>query len=78
MTVVRSNEQTYFDAFFHTVKLACAIILTDECNDGNAEGAGDHPIDSVDLCEGCMSRNRFRTQTVQGCLDDDIGDTIHD
>lgn len=71
------HQQADLNALFHTVEFSGAKVLADKGDDGDAEGAGDHPVNGVNFCKGRMGRYRFRSQTVQGGLDNDVGDAVH-
>ena len=72
------QEQADFDTFLHTVVFACAVVLTDESYNGNTEGSGDHPVDSVDLAKSSIGSHSVRSQIIERSLDDNIGNIIHD
>lgn len=71
------KQQAHFDTFFHSIVLACPVILPDKGHDGYTECTGDHPVDGIYFSESSVGCHGICSQTVKGGLDDHVGDVVH-
>ena len=74
----KAHAQTAPDTFVDTIHLPGAVILAREGCDGDAEGTDGHPEEGVHLPVYGPGSDGICPETVDGSLDDDIGETVHD
>ena len=71
-------EQTRADAPGHPFLFAGTVILPHKGGDGDAQSLQDHPENAVQLAVGSPGRNSVCVKAVDGGLDHEIGNRIHD
>ena len=73
----RSHHHTGSGAFPHTVDPARTVILSHKGGGRNPKGIDHHPEQAVHLSVGGPCRHIVCSQCVHACLDDNIGDIVH-
>ena len=71
-TCREGHAKTGSDRGTNTVIAARTVVLTDEGGDGNTESADNHPMEAVNLTEGCPCGNGIGAEGVDTGLQEDV------
>ena len=66
------------DDGINAVDLPRAVVLPGKGHDGDADGIGDWPVKPIELPVDRPGRRCIRAEQVDGLLDDDVRDAVHD